>query len=165
MDWISRFLLINWPHIFDTLLLTMALLCGIQVGESRVQKEWDSEKTKIAQVQAKQEQRVADVRQSQSQITQDISHEFSKRSKLLADHQPDNRVGRLCGIPATCGGGMPTFSEASARAAPARSDLLPAPKGDEGDVSCEQLSKDAAQTTLMLLEVQRWYQKQSTVDP
>jgi len=27
------------------------------------------------------------------------------------------------------------------------------------------LSKDAAQTTLMLLEVQRWYQKQSAIEP
>ena len=163
MNWINRFLLANWSYILDALFLTMALLCGIQVGESRVQKAWDSEKTKIALVQAKQEQRVADVRQSQSQITQEISHEFSKRSKLLADHQPDNRVGRVCDIPATCGGDMPAFSEASARAAPARSDPLPAPQRDAREVSCEQLSDDAAQTTLMLLEVQRWYQKQLTV--
>lgn len=165
MIWINRFLLANWSHIFDALLLTMALLCGIQVGESRVQKAWDSEKTKIALVQAKQEQRVADVRQSQSQITQEISHEFSKRSKLLADHQPDNRVGRVCDIPATCGGDMPTFSEASARAAPTRSDPLSATQRDAREVSCEQLSEDAAQTTLMLLEVQRWYLKQSIADP
>ena len=165
MNWIIRFLLANWSHIFDALLLIIALLCGIQVGESRVQKVWDAEKKKIALVQAKQEQHVADVRQSQSQITQEISREFTKRSKRLADRQPDNRVGRVCGISATGGGDMPTFSEASARVAQARSDPLLATQRDAGEVNCEQLSEDAAQTTLMLLEVQRWYQKQSNVDP
>jgi len=32
-------------------------------------------------------------------------------------------------------------------------------------VSCEQLSRDAAQTTLMLVEVQRWYREQSAIEP
>ncbi len=32
-------------------------------------------------------------------------------------------------------------------------------------MSCEQLSKDAAQTTLMLVEVQRWYREQSVIEP
>jgi hypothetical protein len=165
MNWIIRFWLANWSHIFDAFLLTIALLCGIQMGESRVQKVWDAEKKKIALVQATQEQHVADMRQSQSQITQEISREFSKKSKLLADRQLDNRVAGVCDISTTGGGDMPTFSKSSARVAQARSDALLATQRDAGEVSCEQLSEDAAQTTLMLLEVQRWHQKQSTVDP
>jgi hypothetical protein len=164
MNWIYRFLLANWSHIFDALLMTMALLCGIQIGESRIQKAWDSEMQKIAQAQAKQEQHVADVRQSQSQITQEISHEFAKRSKLLADRQPDARVGGMCNVLTAGGRDLPAVSEASERAASTRSDPLLAPQGDAGGVSCEQLSRDAVQTTLILLEMQRWYQKQSTVD-
>jgi hypothetical protein len=160
MNWINRFLLANWSHIFDALLLTMALLCGIQIGESRVQKAWDAEKQKIAQVQAKQEQHVADVRQSQLQISQEISNEYAKRSKLLADRQPDSRVGRMCNVPATGGRDLPAVPKAPAGAAPTRSDPLPAPSGDAGEVSCEQLSKDAALTTLMLIEIQRWYELQ-----
>jgi hypothetical protein len=164
MSWINRFLLANCSHILGALLLLIALLCGIQIGESRVQKAWDAEKQKIAQEQAKQEQHVADVLQSQSQITLEISNEFAKKSKLLADRQPNNYVGGMCNVPTADGRDMPAVSDASERAAPTRSNLLLAPQGDAGVVSCEQLSRDAAQTTLMLFELQRWYLKQSTVD-
>ena len=165
MNWINRFLLANWSHILDALLLLMALLCGMQMGESRVQKAWDAEKQTIALAQAKQEQRVADIRLTQSQITQEISNEYAKRSKLLADRQPDSRAGGVCNLPAAGGGNLSAVSEASERAAPTRSNPLLAPQGDAGVVSCEQLSKDAAQTTLMLMEVQRWYREQSAIEP
>ena len=161
MNWINRFLLANWSHILDALLLLMALLCGMQMGESRVQKAWDAEKQTIALAQAKQEQRVADIRLTQSQITQEISNEYAKRSKLLADRQPDSRAGGVCNVPATGGRDLPAVPEAPPRAAPARANPLPAPSGDASAVSCEQLSRDAAQTTLMLSELQRWYALQS----
>lgn len=165
MNWLNRFMLANWLHILNALLLLMALLCGMQMGESRVQKAWDAEKQKIALTQARQEQHVADVRQTQAQITQEISNEYAKRSKLLADRQPDSRTGGVCNIPSAGGRDLSAAPEAPAGVAPARSDPLLAPQGDVGEVSCEQLSRDAAQTTLMLLEMQHWYQKQSTVDP
>lgn len=161
MNWLSRFMLANWSYVFDALFLTFALLCGVHLGESRVQKAWDAEKQKIAQVEAKQEQHVADVQQSQSQITQEISHEFAKRSSLLADRQFDARIGGMRDIATASGGNLPTVSEAATRVAPPRSDPLPASQGDAGNVNCEQLSKDAAQTTLMLTELQRWYTLQS----
>ena len=161
MNWLNRFLLANWSHILDALLLLMALLCGIQMGESRVQKAWDAEKQKIALAQARQEQHVADVRLTQSQITQEISNEYAKRSKLLAARQPDSRAGGVCNVLATGGRDLSSVPEAPARATPARSDALPASTGDAGTVSCEQLSKDAAQTTLMLTALQRWYELQS----
>lgn len=156
MNWFNRFLLANWSHILEALLLLMALLCGIQVGESRVQKAWDAERQKIALAQARQEQLVADVRLSQSQISQEISNEYAKRSKLLADRQPNNHVGGMCNVPAAGGRDLSSVSEAPVRTAPTRSDPLPAPQGDAGEVSCEQLSRDASQTTLMLVEIQRW---------
>jgi hypothetical protein len=165
MNWINRFLLSNWSHIFDALLLTMALLCGIQIGESRVQKAWDAEKQLISQAQAKQKQHVADVRLTQSQITEEISNEYAKRSKLLADRQLDSRVGGVCNVPAASGRDLSAVSEAPAGAASARSDPLSAPSGDAREVSCEQLSRDAAQTTLMLVEVHRWYREQSAIEP
>ncbi len=161
MNWINRFLLANWSHIFDALLLTLALLCGIQVGESRVQKAWDAERQKIALAQVRQEQHVADVRLSQSQITQEISNEYAKRSKLLADRHPDAHVGGVCNITTAGRSDLSAVSEATAGAAPSRTYSLPTPKGDVGEVNCEQLSKDAAQTTLMLMEIQQWYGFQS----
>jgi hypothetical protein len=165
MSWLSRFMLANWSHILGALILLISLLFGMQIGASRVQKAWDAEKQKIALTQARQEQRVADVRQTQAQITQEISNEYAKRSKLLADRQPDSRTGGVCNIPSAGGRDLSAVPEAPAGAAPARSDPLPASSGDAGAVSCAQLSKDAAQTTLMLLEVQRWYQKQSAIEP
>ena len=165
MNWLNRFLLANWSHILDALLLLIALLCGMQMGESRVQQAWDAERQKIALAQARQEQHVADVRQSQTQISQEISNEYAKRSKLLADRQPDTRAGGVCNVPATGGRNLPAVPEAPAGAAPARTDPVSAASGDEVAVTCEQLSKDAAQTTLMLFEIQRWLQKQEAVEP
>ena len=165
MNWLIRFLLGNWSHILNALLLFMALLCGMQMGESRVQQAWDAERQKIALAQARQEQNVADVRQSQTQISQEISNEYAKRSKMLADRQPDTRAGGVCNVPAAGGRDLSAVSEASVGTAPARADPLPAPPSDAGQVSCEQLSKDAAQTTLMLVEVQRWYREQSVIEP
>ncbi|PUE33221.1 hypothetical protein [Limnohabitans sp. Hippo4] len=161
MSWLSRFTLANWSHILGALILLIVLLFGMQIGASRVQKSWDLEKLEIALTQARQEQRVADVQLTQSQITQDISNEYAKRSKLLADRQLDSRAGGVCNIPATSVRDLPAVSEAPARAAPARSDPLSASSDDARAVSCEQLSKDAAQTTLMLTELQRWYVLQS----
>ena len=133
------------------------------MGESRVQKARDAEKQMFAQAQAKQEQHVDDVRQSQLQISQEISDEYAKNSKLLADRQPDNHAGGVCNVPAAGVRDLSAVSEASIRAAPARANPLPSPQGDAVAVSCEQLSKDAAQTTLMLTALQRWYELQSQV--
>ena len=163
MNWINRFLLANWSRTFHALLLTMALLFGIQLGEFRVQRSWDEEKQKIAQVQAKQEQHVADVRQSQSQITQEISREFTKRSNLLADRQLDDYVGGMCNVHAAGCSDLSSVSEASVGAAPTRSDSLPAAQGDAMSPTCSQLYQDAQQTTLMLLEIQKWFKRQASV--
>ena len=162
MNWLNRFMLANWSHILDALLLLLALLCGMQMGESRVQKAWDAEKQTIALAQARQEQHVADVRQSQTQITQEISNEYAKRSKLLADRHTDSRVGGVRNIPTAGGRDLPSVPEAPAGTAPARTDRVSAAPGDAGEVSCEQLSKDAAQTTLMLVEIQRWVEAMQT---
>lgn len=161
MNWLSRFFLGYWSHLLNALLLFMSFLCGVQLGEYRVHKAWDAEKQTIAFAHARQEQRVAEVRLTQSQITQEISNEYGKRSKLLADRHPDSRVDGVCNIPTAGARGLPAVPDAPAGAAPARSDPLPASSGDAGAVSCERLSKDAAQTTLMLTELQRWYVLQS----
>ena len=161
MSWLSRFMLANWSHILGALILLIALVFGMQIGASRVQKAWDAEKQTIALAQARQEQHVADVRLTQSQINQEISNEYAKKSKLLADRPPDSRADRMCNVPATDGRDLPAVPKAPVGTATTRSDPLPAPSGDAGEVSCEQLSRDAAQTTLMLLEIQRWHERQS----
>ncbi len=67
MSWISRFIYANWNYLMGGLVLLMVFICGVQIGESRIQREWNAEKLRVALVVAKQEQRAADVQQSQSQ--------------------------------------------------------------------------------------------------
>lgn len=165
MNWFTRFIFTNWNYLLGGLVLLMVFICGVQIGEARVQREWNAEKLRAALVAAKQEQRAADVQQSQSQINQEISNEYAKNSKALGSRLPSLRPVGVCSSAPISAGSVPTVSEAPAGAASLPADALSLTAGDAGAVSCAQLSKDAAQTTLMLLEVQRWYQKQSAIEP
>lgn len=60
MSWASRFIYANWNYLMGGLVLLMVFICGVQIGESRIQREWNSEKLRVALVVAKQEQHVAD---------------------------------------------------------------------------------------------------------
>ena len=165
MSLVSRFVYANWNYLMGGLVLLMVFICGVQIGESRIQREWNSEKLRVALVTAKQEQRAADVQQSQTQINREISNEYAKNSKALGSRLPSLRPVGVCSSTPISAGSVSTVSEAPAGAASPPADALSLTVGDAGAVSCAQLSKDAAQTTLMLLEVQRWYQKQSAIEP
>lgn len=163
MNWFTRFIFANWNYLMGGLVLLMVFICGVQIGESRIQREWNAEKLRVALVVAKQEQRAADVQQSQSQINREISNEYAKNSKALASRLPSLRSVGVCSSPPISAGSVPTLSEAPPGAASLPADALSLTAGDAGAVSCAQLSKDAAQTTLMLLEVQRWYEQQAAL--
>jgi len=165
MSWVSRFIYANWNYLLVGLVLLLVFICGVQIGEAHVQREWNAEKLRAAQVAAKQEQRAADVQQSQSQINREISNEYAKNSKALGSRLPGLRPVGVCSSTPISVGSVPTVSEAPAGATSISADALSLTAGDAGAVSCAQLSKDAAQTTLMLLEVQRWYQKQLAIEP
>ena len=160
MNWLNRFLLANWSWLMDGMLLFMALIIGIQVGESHVHKEWNAEKSKNEQLAAKLEQHVTDVKLMQNQINQEISNDFSKKSKLLAERLPDPRSVGVCISASSGGGDLSAVPATSGSVAKAASDDLPSPPGDEGGLSCSQLANDAAQTTLMLVEIQHWLERQ-----
>lgn len=165
MNWLTKFIFAHWNYLMGGLLLLMVFICGVQVGESRINREWHSEKLRAALVVAKQEQRVEDIRQSQTQFNQEISNDYAKNSKVLAGRQSDSRPVGMCDYATTRGNSVPAISDDAKRAAVPATDALFAPDADARGVSCEQLEIDAAQTTLMLLEVQRWYQKQSALHP
>lgn len=165
MNWLTKFAFANWNYLMGVLVLLMVFICGVQIGESRIQREWNAEKLRVALVVAKQEQRAADVQQSQSQINQEISNDYAKKSRILGNRLPDLRSVGVCNSAPVYAGSVPPISEASAGAASPSTDTLSLAVGDARSVSCDQLSKDASQTTLMLLEVQRWYQEQSALQP
>jgi len=160
LNWLTKFIFANWNYLLGGLVLLMVFICGIQIGESRINREWNAEKLRVARVVAKQEQRAADIRQSQTQINQEISNEYAKNSRLLGKRSLGLGSVGVCDSATASAGSVPTVSEASAGAASLSADALSLTAGDAGSVSCAQLSKDATQTTLMLLEVQRWYELQ-----
>jgi len=164
MSWLSRFLLANWSILMDCLLLAMAMIIGVQLGEVRVQSAWNAEKSRVEQVVAKQEQHIEDVKLGQAQINQEISNDFLKKSKLLASRLPDTIFDGVCNNTAPSGSALsdvPTNTEAIAQSS---ADPLLAASGDERGMSCERLADDAAQTTLMLLEFQKWAQTMHSMD-
>ena len=165
MNWLNRFLLANWSWLMDGMLLLMALIIGMQIGESHVQKEWNAEKSKNEQITAKLEQHVEDVKLMQTQINQEITNDFLKKSKLLADRLPDPRVVGVCNVSSVGNGNVSTDTDSAIGADATSTKPLFDSRGNAVKVSCEQLSNDATQTTLMLVELQRWYQKQSSANP
>lgn len=166
MNWITRFLLGRWSLILGGLVLLMALIFGIQIGQSRVQRAWDSEKLQAALIQAKQEQHVADIVSAQKTINQEISNEFQTKKGMLAALRPALR-GADVGLRVQSShapGTLPIVSATAAGIAAAPTDAVPDSPGLATGIPCEQLARDAAETTLMVLELQQWHARQTAAD-
>ena len=166
MNWFTRFLLGHWSSILGGFLLLVALIFGIQIGQSRVQRAWDAEKLQAALAQAKQEQHVADTLNAQKTINQEISNEFQTKKGLLAGLRPALRSGDV-GLrvqPSQDSGTLPIVSATAAGIAASTTDAVPDSPGLATGISCEQLARDAAETTLMVLELQQWHARQSVAD-
>lgn len=166
MNWLGRDLLGHWTYILGVLLLFTVLICGIQIGQTRVQRAWDAEKQQAALTLAKQEQHVADTLHTQRTINQEISNEFQTKKGMLAVLRPALRSGDV-GLriqPSQDPGTMSIVSTTAAGIAAVPTDALPDSAGLATGISCEQLARDAAETTLMVLELQQWHARQSAAD-
>lgn len=159
MSWIRVFLELNKSLFLKGLLLLMAFLLGLQMGQSRLQRQWDAEKQTVQIAQARQEQHAADVAQVQTQISKEISDDYRKKSSLLSGNAAVSE--RVLDKSETSAGSLSAISSNSARIVGDAFDDVPVAISNEGKtVSCLQLVQDAAQTTLMLLELQNWYERQ-----
>ncbi len=166
MNWFTRFLLGHWSSILSGVFLLLALIFGIHIGQSRVQRAWDTERQQVALIQAKQEQHVADTLHAQRTINQEISNEFQTKKSLLAGLRPVLRGGDV-GLriqPSQDPGSLPIVSATAAGIAASTTDAVPDSPGLATGISCEQLARDAAETTLMVLELQQWHARQSAAD-
>jgi hypothetical protein len=163
MNWLDRFLLANWSWLMNGMLLLMVLIIGIQLGESHVHKEWNAEKSKNEQLAAKLEQHVADVKLMQNQINQEISNDFSKKSKLLAERLSDPRSVGVCNSSPSGIRDLSPVSEPATGTSAASPYAVPVATGVAAAISCEKIIQDAAQTTLMLDELQRWLRQQEII--
>lgn len=163
MSWLTRFLFSNWSLALIPIVLLCVWLSGVWVGEGRTQRAWDAERHQAELAQARAEQKSSDIKRSQEQINHEISNEFHQRSvQLAADLQPGGFV-RMRSSPADFVGCVSAVPATSGTVAPAPSDLVSVAPRDESAVSCAQLAMDAAKTTLMLVEIQKWYERQAEI--
>jgi type II secretory pathway pseudopilin PulG len=162
MSWIREFVDLNKSLLLKGLLLLMAFLLGLQMGESRLQRRWDAEKQAVQIAQAKQEQHATDVAQVQNQISKEISDDYRKMFSLLSSRAVLS--GRVLNRIEISSSDLSAVSSNAAGVASTGSHFVPTPEGVSAIVDCEQLSSDSAQTTLMLLEIQRWYRRQVVLD-
>jgi cytoskeletal protein RodZ len=162
MSWIRAFLELNKSLFLKVLLLLMAFLLGLQMGQSRLQRQWDAEKQTVQIAQAKQEQHAADVAQVQNQISKEVSDDYRKKSSLLSSRAVVS--GRVLNRTEISSSDLSAVSSNAAGVASTSSYFVPTPEGVSAIAGCEQLSSDSTQTTLMLLEIQRWYRRQVVLD-
>jgi C4-dicarboxylate-specific signal transduction histidine kinase len=154
MSWIRAFLELNKSLFLKGLLLLMVFLLGLQMGQSRLQRQWDAEKQAVQIKQAKQEQHAADVAHVQNQISKEISDDYRKKSSLLSGNAVVSE--RVLDKSETSAGSLSAISANSAGVASASSDPLSIAQGSPEVKSCAELIYEAQITTLMLVELQKW---------
>ena len=151
-----------WRLIGAAVLAAVVFVGGCQFGTNRVTVKWDAEKTATSQVVAKQAEHVAAVAVQQSTINQEISNEFQKAKAAIAA----DRQHLLARVPVRVrvdapdsAGPVPAVSDVAARVDAATADPVPATDRTAA-TACEKLAEDAAQSTLMVVEFQRWHREQ-----
>lgn len=163
MTWLRNMILTNGTYLLGFLMLALTFIFGVQIGESRKQRAWNEERQKIAVHQAKQEQHTIDIARAQKDANQEISDEIRRNFQILSDSKPVDVGGGVCNSSSNSGGDLPSLPGRSAGVDGQSTHAVPATSRDEAIVSCDQLVQDAAKTTLMLVEFQRWYSRQSAI--
>ncbi len=161
MSWIRAFVELKKSLLLKGLLLLMVFLLGLQMGQSRLQRRWDAEKQTVQIAQAKQEQHATDVAQVQNQISKEISDDYRKKSNLLASRHVVLGPERVRYKSETSSGSLSAVSTTPQRVEGSTTNPVPDPAVNASVITCDQLTSDAAQTTLMLIEFQRWYRAQA----
>lgn len=163
MSWLTRFLISNWSLALVPIVLLCVWLSGVWVGEGRTQRAWDAERHQAELAQARAEQKSSDIKRSQEQINHEISNEFNQRSVQLAADLQSGGFVRMRSSPADFVGCVSAVAATSGAVASAPPDLVSVAPRDESAVSCAQLAMDAAKTTLILVEIQKWYKRQAEI--
>ena len=154
-----------WRLIGAATLMLAVFVTGYRYGEQHVTDQWDAEKVAQAQAAAKQAAQVAAVTTHQTTINQEISNEFeNEKAKIIADRRDLlARVPRRVRHHVPSGAGaVPEVPAVAAGVDAAPANPVPAAGQQANPAVCEKLAEDAAQTTLMVVEFQRWYREQAT---
>ena len=153
---------VPWRWLAASALVSVLFIGGCRFGERRITTQWEADKIAIAQAVTFQSVHVSQVTEQQTTINQEISDEFKKaKAELTADRQRLlARVPMRVRVePPNGENAMPSVPVSAAGVTAVAADPVP-----PSETSCEKLAEDAAQTTLMLIEFQRWYRAQSRLD-
>ncbi len=153
-----------WRLLAIVALAAVIFIGGCQFGESRVTAKWDAEKLAGAQVVAKQAEHVAAVNAQESTINQEISNEFQKAKAAIFTNGGDLLARVPVRVRVDAAGrdsAVPSVSDSPTRTDAVTADAVPVAEQSTGNAACEKLAVDSAQTTLMLVEFQRWYRNQA----
>jgi len=160
LPWIGA-LPLRW--IVSSLLAAVLFGAGYRQGQLGVQQAWDAERQQQQTAALNQSLHVAQIQTQQERINQRISTDYETQKSILARRAPVLRDGAL----SLCVPASHTTDSVPANAEPAPStdaatvNPVPDPARDAGAIGCEQLARDAADTTLMVLWFQRWYAEQA----
>ena len=136
---------------------------GCQFGENRITAKWDAEKLAGAQAVAKQAEHVAVINAQESTINQEISNELQKTNAAISTNGRDllARIPVRVRVDATGrDSAVSSIPDSPSRTIAVTADDVPVAEQSTSNAACEKLAEDAAQTTLMLVEFQRWYREQ-----
>ncbi len=153
-----------WRAIEACALASVLFVGGCQFGENRVTTQWDTEKTATAQIVTKQAEHVAAVTYQQSTINQEISNEFQKSKAAIVADRPHLLARVPERVRVDIADSINAVSDVPVIAAgvdAATADAIPVADKPTNSAACEKLAEDAAQTTLMVVEFQRWYREQA----
>ncbi len=152
-----------WRTVLWLLLCLAIFIAGFVMGQRHVQQAWSAERFEQQAKTLEQSLHVAQIQTQQERINQKISTDYETQKSKLARRAPLLRDGALslC-IPASnATNPMPAIAELAPSADAATTNPVPDSARDAGAIGCEQLARDAADTTLMVLSFQRWYTEQA----
>ena len=160
LPWLGA-LPLRW--IVASLLAAGLFGAGFRQGQQDVQQAWDAERQQQQTAALNQSLHVAQIQTQQERINQKISTDYETQKSILARRAPVLRDGALslCIPPSHADGPMPANAGPAPRADAATVNPVPDPARDAVALGCEQLARDAADTTLMVLSFQRWYAEQA----
>lgn len=152
-----------WRVVLGLLLCLAGLISGFALGQRHVHQAWNAERLQQQAETLQQSLQVAQLQTQQERINQKISTDYETQKSMLARRTPLLRDGALslCIPPSSAAGPMPAMAEPAPSADATPTNAVPDPARDAGPISCDQLARDASDTTLMVLSFQRWYAEQA----
>jgi hypothetical protein len=155
-----------WRLIAAGVLASVLFVGGCEYGENRITVQWDMERAATTQAVARQAEHVATVNVQESAVNQEISNDFQTgKAAIAADrgHLLAFVAHRVRNNAPSGAGTVPGVPAAAARVDAEPADVVPAAEQPPSSTTCEKLAEDAAQTTLMVVEFQKWYREQADV--